>query len=64
MSSSAIPSAAPTIDESDALVRAKVEAARAAGLVAILCVGETGAERDAGHDARGGLAPARGLAAG
>ncbi len=34
--------------ESDAVVRAKVEAARRAGLVAILCVGETEAERDAG----------------
>ena len=35
--------------ESDALVRAKVEAARAAGLAAIVCVGETLAERDAGR---------------
>jgi triosephosphate isomerase len=35
--------------ESDALVRAKVEAARRAGLVAIVCVGETLAERDAGQ---------------
>ena len=34
--------------ESDAEVRAKAEAAIAAGLVAILCVGETEAERDAG----------------
>ena len=34
--------------ESDALVRAKVEAARAAGLAAIVCVGETLAERDSG----------------
>jgi triosephosphate isomerase (TIM) len=34
--------------ESDALIRAKLEAARAAGLVAILCIGETLAERDAG----------------
>jgi len=31
--------------ETDALVRAKAEAARAAGLVAIVCVGETEAER-------------------
>ena len=37
--------------ETDALVRAKAEAALAAGLVAIVCVGETEAERDAGHDA-------------
>lgn len=35
--------------ESDALVAAKVLAAQAAGLVAILCVGETLAERDAGR---------------
>ncbi len=35
--------------ESDALVRAKVEAARATGLVAILCVGETAQQRDAGQ---------------
>jgi triosephosphate isomerase (TIM) len=35
--------------ESDALIRAKVEAARAAGLVAILCVGETAQQRDAGQ---------------
>ena len=34
--------------ESDALVKAKAEAALAAGLVAIVCVGETLAERDAG----------------
>jgi triosephosphate isomerase len=34
--------------ETDAIVRAKAEAARRAGLVAILCVGETLAERDAG----------------
>jgi triosephosphate isomerase len=34
--------------ESDALVRAKAEAATAAGLVPIVCVGETEAERDAG----------------
>jgi len=34
--------------ETDAIVRAKAEAARRAGLVAILCVGETLAEREAG----------------
>lgn len=34
--------------ESDAVVRAKAEAAHRAGLVAIVCVGETGAEREAG----------------
>jgi triosephosphate isomerase (TIM) len=38
--------------ESDALVRAKAEAALAAGLVAIICVGETEAERDAGETLR------------
>lgn len=35
--------------ESDALVAAKTRAAWAAGLVAIVCVGETEAERDAGR---------------
>jgi triosephosphate isomerase len=35
--------------ESDALIRAKVAAARDAGLVAILCVGETAQERDGGR---------------
>ncbi|MDH3195392.1 MAG: triose-phosphate isomerase [Hyphomicrobiales bacterium] len=34
--------------ESDAAVRAKAEAAARAGLTAIICVGETEAERDAG----------------
>jgi len=34
--------------ETDAMVRAKALAARRAGLLAIVCVGETGAERDAG----------------
>jgi len=34
--------------ETDALVRAKAVAAWRAGLVAIVCVGETGAQRDAG----------------
>lgn len=35
--------------ETDAQVRAKAEAAQAAGLVAIVCVGETEAQRDAGE---------------
>jgi triosephosphate isomerase len=35
--------------ENDALVRAKAEAALAAGLTAIVCVGETKPERDAGR---------------
>lgn len=35
--------------ETDATVRAKAEAAIAAGLVAVICVGETEAERDAGR---------------
>jgi triosephosphate isomerase len=35
--------------EDDALVRAKAEAGIAAGLVPIICVGETRAERDAGR---------------
>lgn len=34
--------------ETDALVRAKAEAALAAGLIAIVCLGETEAQRDAG----------------
>ena len=34
--------------ETDAVVRAKTAAAHRAGLVAIVCVGETAAERDAG----------------
>jgi triosephosphate isomerase len=34
--------------ESDALVRQKAEAAWRAGLTAIVCIGETGAQRDAG----------------
>ncbi|MFD1694202.1 triose-phosphate isomerase [Roseibium aestuarii] len=36
--------------ESDALVRAKAEAAHRAGLVAIVCVGETEAQRRAGEE--------------
>ena len=35
--------------ETDALVRAKAEATLAAGLIAIVCIGETEAERDAGQ---------------
>ncbi len=35
--------------EGDAQIRAKAEAAWRAGLTAIVCVGETGAERDAGR---------------
>jgi len=35
--------------ETDATVRAKALAARRAGLLAIICIGETRAERDAGH---------------
>ena len=35
--------------ESDAVVRAKAEAAHRAGLVAVVCVGETEAQRDAGE---------------
>ena len=35
--------------ETDALVRAKAEAARRAGLTAIVCIGETETERDAGE---------------
>ena len=34
--------------ETDALVRAKAEAARRAGLMAIICIGETEQERDSG----------------
>jgi len=37
--------------ETDALIRAKAAAAHRAGLVAIICVGETEAERDAGQAA-------------
>lgn len=35
--------------ETDALVKAKAEAALASGLIAIVCIGETEAERDAGQ---------------
>ncbi len=37
------------LGETDARVRAKTQAAHAAGLVAIVCIGETEAERDAGQ---------------
>lgn len=36
-------------DERDALVQAKAQAAVAAGLIAVVCLGETEAERDAGQ---------------
>lgn len=36
--------------ETDSAVRAKAEAAHAAGLVALICIGETEAERDAGRE--------------
>ena len=48
-SSSAIPSAAPTMARRDALVRQKAEAAWRAALIAIVCVGETQDQRDAGQ---------------
>ncbi|MBK1663690.1 triose-phosphate isomerase [Rhodospirillum rubrum] len=35
--------------ETDAVVKAKAEAALAAGLIAVICVGETEAQRDAGE---------------
>ena len=35
--------------ETDATVRAKAEAARAAGLTPVICIGETAAQRDAGE---------------
>ncbi|MCG8690413.1 MAG: triose-phosphate isomerase [Minwuiales bacterium] len=38
--------------ETDATVHAKAEAAHAAGLIAIICIGETRAERDAGQTLR------------
>jgi triosephosphate isomerase len=37
------------LGETDALVAAKAQAAHAAGLVSIVCIGETEAERDAGR---------------
>jgi triosephosphate isomerase len=36
-------------DETDAMVKAKAEAARTEGLVSVICVGETLAEREAGN---------------
>ena len=36
-------------DEQDALIKIKAEAAHKAGLIAIICIGETEAERDAGQ---------------
>ena len=48
-SSSAIPNGAAITTRRDATVRAKALAARRAGLLAIICVGETRAERDAGR---------------
>lgn len=55
--------------EGDALVRAKAEAALAAGLSVIICVGETLAERDAGEaeavvarQVEGSVPPAEGAA--
>ncbi len=50
--------------ESDVVVRSKAEAAWRAKLVAIVCVGETQAERDAGADTRCGRASARRIGAG
>ena len=49
--------------ESDADVRAKAEAALRHGLIAIVCVGESEAERAAGRPVAGRRAPARRLAA-
>ena len=46
--------------ETDALVRAKAEAALKAGLTAIVCVGETRAEREAGEDSRSSSRQLRG----
>ena len=49
--------------ETDALVRAKAEAARRAGLTAIICIGETEKERDAGETLTCRVEAARGLRA-
>ena len=51
-------------EETDAQVRAKALAAWRAGLTAIVCVGETKDEREAGPNARRGRTAARRLAAG
>ncbi len=50
--------------ETDALVRAKAEAAQRAGLVAVVCVGETQGRARRRQDARRRRAPACGFAAG
>ena len=49
-SSSAIPSAVRTTRETDELVREKVLAAVAAGLIPIVCVGETEEQRSSGQE--------------
>ena len=51
-------------DESDAVVRAKAEAALAAGMNVIVCVGESEAQRDAGEAENRGAGAACGIAAG
>ena len=50
--------------EDDAAVNAKALAAHAAGLTAIVCVGESEADRDSGPHARRGGPPGQGVAAG
>ena len=63
--SSAIPSAATGWARRDGLIRAKAAAGLAAGLLVVLCIGETEAERAAGQTARGARPAARrGLAGG
>ena len=49
--------------ETDAQVCAKALAAHRAGLIAIVCVGEQRAQREAGETLDGGWRPARRLAA-
>ena len=49
MSSLGIPSAGRIMVRTDAMVRSKAEAALAAGLIPIICVGETRAERESGQ---------------
>ena len=46
---SVIPNGAPTTAKTAAIVGAKAEAAIAAGLTAIVCIGETREDRDAGR---------------
>ena len=46
--------------ETDAMVRAKAKAAHRAGLIAIICIGETLDERKAGQDHRRCVSAARG----